>query len=553
MRSALPTHLPPHRAGLVRALTVVLAGTLAMPLGPLQAQPVSEPSALPSLGDVDGMSVAEERRLGDRIARDIYRDPDYLDDPLLGDYLQRLWQPLLTAARARGEITPELAERMAWELMISRDRRVNAFALPGGYFGVHLGLIAVTDTSAELASVLAHELSHVSQRHIARMLTRQDKAAPWIIGAMILGALAARSNVDVANAAIAGSQAVAAQTQLNFSRDMEREADRVGFLVLTGAGFEGEGFVSMFEKLQQASRLNDDGSFPYLRSHPLSSERMADMKARLPMGGLAAAAGPRAPVAAASASPAAGAGLNLELPRAGPVAALTLPPATLHPLMAARARVLAENGPDRLRAWLASGQADQARPGERYAAAWAAHRLGQSALAVRLAQRLRDEVAPEVAWVADALWMEVVLAPSHQRTPAQLAELARLRDQALAAGDRGRLLLGAQAAMATAAPRPAASRLQTWVVNHPRDAMAWQTLSAVYRTQGQTLRAVRAEAEAHVAMRDYSGALERLRAAQGLPAAQRSADPVELAVVDARAREVQALLRQAEQAERDGL
>jgi beta-barrel assembly-enhancing protease len=553
MWTALPPLLLPRRARRIRVPAVLLAALLAMPLGPLRAQHTSEPSQLPSLGDVDGMSVAEERRLGDRIARDIYRDPDYLDDPLLGDYLQRLWQPLLTAARARGEITPELAERMAWELMISRDRRVNAFALPGGYFGVHLGLIAVTDTSAELASVLAHELSHVSQRHIARMLTRQDRAAPWIIGAMILGALAARNNVDVANAAIAGSQAVAAQTQLNFSRDMEREADRVGFSVLTGAGFEGEGFVSMFEKLQQASRLNDDGSFPYLRSHPLSSERMADMKARLPMGGLGAASAPRVTAAPGQTVPGPGPGLNLVLPRDGFNPAMALPPAALHPLMAARARVLAENGPDRLRAWLASGQAEQARPGDRYAAAWAAHRLGQPALAVQLAQRLREEVPPEVAWVADALWMEVVLAPSHQRTPPQLAELARLRDQALAAGDRGRLLLGAQAAMATSTPRPAASRLQTWVVNHPRDALAWQTLSAVYRTQGQTLRAVRAEAEAHVAMRDYSGALERLRAAQAIPAAQRAADPVEMAVVDARTREVQALLRQAEQADRDGL
>jgi len=553
MRPSLPRLSLPRRARAARILTVLLATTLAAPLSPLQAQPVSGPSALPSLGDVDGMSVADERRLGDRIARGIYRDPDYLDDPLLGDYLQRLWQPLLTSARARGEISPELAERMAWELMISRDRRVNAFALPGGYFGVHLGLVAVTDTSAELASVLAHELSHVSQRHIARMLTRQDKVAPWIIGAMILGALAARNNVDVANAAIAGSQAVAVQSQLNFSREMEREADRVGFSVLTGAGFEGEGFVSMFDKLQQASRLNDDGSFPYLRSHPLTTERMADMKARLPMAGLGAPSSALAPVAPAQMAASPGGVLNLALPSQGASPPMVLPSPAMHPLMAARARVLAENGPDRLRAWLASGQSDQAPPGERYAAAWAAHRLGQSALAVVLAQRLREEVAPEVTWVADALWMEVVLAPGFQRTAAQQTELARLRDQTLGSGDRARLLLGAQAAVATGTPRPAASRLQTWVVTHPQDALAWHTLSAVYRSQDQTLRAVRAEAEAHVATRDYPGALERLRAAQALPAALRSADPVEMAVVDARLREVQVLLRQAEQAERDGL
>jgi predicted Zn-dependent protease len=102
-----------------------------------------------------------------------------------------------------------------------------------------------------------------------------------VIGAMILGALAASRNPAAANAVIAGSQAVAMQGQLNFSRDMEREADRVGFGVLTQAGYQPQGFVGMFEKLQQASRLNDYGAYPYLRSHPLTTERVADMQQRM--------------------------------------------------------------------------------------------------------------------------------------------------------------------------------------------------------------------------------------------------------------------------------
>ena len=300
------------------------------------------------------MSIAAERRLGDRIARDIYRDPDYLDDPVLGDYLSAIWQPLLGAARARGDVPPELSERLAWELMISRDRRVNAFALPGGYLGVNLGLLAVTERPEELAAVMAHELSHVSQRHIARLVSSQDRLAPWMLGAMILGALAARANTEVANAAIVGSQAVAMQTQLNFSRDMEREADRVGFGVLTGAGFEGQGFVDMFDRLQQASRLNDDGSFPYLRSHPLTSERIADMQARLPLSPSGPRVGPLAGASAVGASVSA-------LPAIGGLAwqpEASTPPVTTawHALMSARARVLAENSPDRWRAWLQHGQ-----------------------------------------------------------------------------------------------------------------------------------------------------------------------------------------------------
>ena len=262
------------------------------------------------------MSIADERRLGDSIARQLYQDPDYLDDPVLVDYLQAIWQPLLAAGRARGDVPPELSERLAWELLINRVKDVNAFALPGGYMGVNLGLIAVTETPEELASVLAHEMSHVSQRHIARMIARQNRDAPWLMGAMILGALAARNNVDVANAAIAGSQALAVQNQLNFSRDMEREADRVGFGVLTDAGFEGQGFVSMFDKLQQASRLNDDGAFPYLRSHPLTTERIADMHARLPLAAKASASGPVGPLRTAPVTPRLDTGVSQDLAHA---------------------------------------------------------------------------------------------------------------------------------------------------------------------------------------------------------------------------------------------
>lgn len=508
-------------------------------------------SALPSLGGGDGISIAAERRLGDRIARSIYQDPDYLDDPLLVDYLQSIWQPLLGSARARGDVPPELAERMAWELMISRERTVNAFALPGGYLGVNLGLLAVTERPEELASVLAHELSHVSQRHIARLISREERMAPWMMGAMILGALAAGSNAQVASAAIAGSTAVAAQSQLNFSRDMEREADRVGFGVLSGAGFDGQGFVSMFDKLQQASRLNDDGAFPYLRSHPLSSERIADMRARLPQGPVAINPSPvNLPVAPATG--AAAASLNLDLPgiRAGTSMAPAAPGrpgpgAALHSLMSARAKVLAENGPDRLRSWLQVGQGPGAAPGQRYAASMAASRLGQRDRALELAQQLRDTVKPDIRFVADALMLELLLSPSNGAAkPAQSALLAELRDRSLAGTSRAAVMLGAQAAIATGESQRAVSRLQSWVVLQPRDALAWQTLARAYQSQGQALRAVRAEAEARAAHLDYAGAVDRFRAAQSLPMAQRNADSMEMAIVDSRRRDVEVLLRE---------
>ena len=312
------------------ALTALATALLLQPLVPLQAQvnrlPRDTPN-LPHLGDGQTMSLSAERRIGDHMARAIFRDPDYLDDPVLGDYLASLWRPLIEAAQRRGELSPEMAERFAWRLMISRDNTVNAFAMPGGNLGVHLGLIAMTGSADELASVLAHELTHVSQRHIARNIDKQSQQAPLLLAGMLLGILAASAsnNADIGGAAIAGGQALAVQNQLNFSRDMEREADRVGFGVMRDAGFDGQGFVGMFERLQQSARLNDDGGFPYLRSHPLTTERMADMRARLPMHDHASHAGT---AHAASTSP---------------------HNAWVHALMSARARVLAEAGADRQR------------------------------------------------------------------------------------------------------------------------------------------------------------------------------------------------------------
>lgn len=493
------------------------------------ARPQSPVSSLPRMGEAGALDLAAERRLGDRIAQQIYRDPDYLDDPVLGDYLQAIWQPLLAAARQRGDVPPELAERFAWELMISRDRTINAFALPGAYFGVHLGLLANVDTPDELASVLAHELTHVAQRHIARLIARQDQQTPWMVGAMILGALAANAskNTDVLQAAVVGGQAVAAQTQLNFSRDMEREADRIGYGVLTEAGFDGQGFAGMFDKLQHASRLNDDGSFPYLRSHPLTTERMADMKARSAWA------------------------------RDG--AAVTVPVVSVqwHRLMAARARVLAETDVRRWQAWVQEATPAQVSDaGVLYAAALSASRLKQHNQGLALAQRLLaqpglDEPARRAA---SLLALEIWLSPGAGGTPstaqaasasipgrAWLNGLPALAAQALAGADRASVLLGAQAAIRQGQPAQASQRLQVWVAEHAADALAWQALAQAWSTQGQPLRAVRAEAESRMAQLDVDGAVDRLRSARELGAAKgeaAAADHLELSIIDARYRQL---------------
>ncbi len=482
---------------------------------------------LPTLGDGSDMTTSAERRLGDRIAREIYRDPDYIDDPVLAEYVQGIWQPLLASARARGDLSSELDERFSWEIMLGRDRSVNAFALPGGYFGLHLGLIAVVSSRDELASVMGHELSHVTQRHISRLMVKQGQQTPWMIGAMILGVLAASKSPDAGNALIIGGQAVAAQTQLNFSRDMEREADRVGFGVMTEAGFEAQGFVSMFDKLQQASRLNDNGAYPYLRSHPLTTERIADMRSRQPLGTMAPAAG----ITHAE-----------------------------HAMISARARVLSNPGADALHAIGAEAQgmrlatlAPALQAGVLYGAALAANRLRDFSSARERLARLTKTVQADAAAtrLTRLLALEVALAAGEDAQAAALLKASPVQVGSDLLELRPELFLRAQLVLHAGPAQEVsdvAQRLQVWVMSHPHDAQAWQLLSSASAAQGQTLRAIRADAEAHMARLDYPLALERFKAAQELSRQARSAaaaaDHIDASIIDSRRRQVESLIKE---------
>ncbi len=536
MRISIPVRAALHRTASVTLACVLAWPALGLPTAQAQAAPTS--LRLPQLGDGGEMSLTQERRLGDRIARSLYRDPDYLDDPALLAYVQSIWQPLLAAAQQRGDVSPELADRFAWELMLARDKSVNAFALPGGYLGVHLGLIATVTSADELASVLAHELSHVSQRHISRLMTQQSQQAPWMVAAMILGALAANAakNVDVASAAIVGGQAVAMQSQLNFSRDMEREADRVGFGVMTEAGFDSQGFVGMFDKLQQAARLNDDGSFPYLRSHPLTTERVADMRARLPD------------------SP----------PSATP---LDTHRTMLHALMAARAKVLAERQPERWRALLQTAEVaplplqDATTLGLRYAAVLAAAQLRDTAGAERQLRHLLNvlpgaaQASPTQPAERSVRWLALETMVMLQTPQMAGLQQARLVQEAWSQPDRTAWLLAARATLNTP-PAPSAlaqatEALQTWTTQHPRDAQAWQLLAQLYQTQQRPASAARAEAEARLAQWDPQGALDRLKAAQGM-ARREGTDHMELSILDARTRHAEQWVREQWQEEQQG-
>ncbi|HEX6267709.1 MAG TPA: M48 family metalloprotease, partial [Burkholderiales bacterium] len=154
---------------------------------------------------------------------------------------------------------------------------INAFALPGGFVGVHTGLLNAAETESQLASVLAHEIAHVSQRHIARMLGRQEQMQLPMLAALAAAILLGRSRPDLAVGAAAATQAGAVSAQLAYTREFERDADRVGLQALADAGFDARAMASFFEKMQRSQRVADDGTLPgYLRTHPVSTERIAD-------------------------------------------------------------------------------------------------------------------------------------------------------------------------------------------------------------------------------------------------------------------------------------
>jgi predicted Zn-dependent protease len=224
--------------------------------------------SLPDLGSVDSvLSPQMEKRLGEQIMREIRtQDPQYVDDPEISDYLAQL------GSRLTGS-------RQDFEFFAIRENTINAFALPGGYVGVHTGLIATAETESELASVLAHEVSHVTQRHIARMIAQQQQMQMPMMAALAAAILLGRSRPDLAVGAAVGAQAAGVQASLSYSRDFEREADRIGIQRLDEAGFDAHAMATFFERMQRANRISEDSTMPgYFRTHPVTSERIADVQ-----------------------------------------------------------------------------------------------------------------------------------------------------------------------------------------------------------------------------------------------------------------------------------
>jgi predicted Zn-dependent protease len=243
-------------------------------LGLLLLVPMALAEGLPDLGDYAQtiLPPQEERRIGEEIMREIRASGELVSDVEVADYLASLGYRL--AANSSDN-------RQAFTFFVIQDPTINAFALPGGFIGVHTGLIQSARSESELASVVAHEIGHVVQRHLARMVAQQQHDTIPSIAAMALAILMARANPELARAGMAAAQAGTVQRQLDYTREHEREADRVGLQILNDSGFDTSAMPTFFETLMKGTRFYDGSAPSFLRTHPLTTERIADVRNRV--------------------------------------------------------------------------------------------------------------------------------------------------------------------------------------------------------------------------------------------------------------------------------
>jgi len=220
------------------------------------------------------LSSNDEAQFGRAIMRDIQNSGKVVEDPLVTEYINEVGNRI-AAQTNDGDHD--------FTFFVIEDHRINAFALPGGFIGVHTGLLEATRSEDELAGVLAHEIAHVTQRHIARAIhasSRQSLLSTAImLGAMIAGAVG--GDTDVMQAGMAVAQGTAAQQQINFTRSNEHEADRVGISALADAGFDPYGMASFFDVMsRQNTRAPDERAPEFLMTHPVTSSRIAEARDR---------------------------------------------------------------------------------------------------------------------------------------------------------------------------------------------------------------------------------------------------------------------------------
>lgn len=264
---ALPQE-PGWAGAIIRSMKKLLLPLL------LSLLPHAHADGLPDLGDISQVIISpqQEKMMGEQTMLQIRASGAYLEDAEVSDYLNTLGHRLTSNSSEPAQ---------AFEFFALDDPNINAFALPGGFIGVNSGLILTAQSESELASVLSHEIAHVTQRHLARMISGQQYDSLAAMAAVAVAILAARNNPQAATAAVVGVQGSAMQRRLNFTRTHEEEADRIGLSILDKSGFDVRAMPAFFERMQRATRLLEGDSPSYLRTHPLTLERIADVGNRV--------------------------------------------------------------------------------------------------------------------------------------------------------------------------------------------------------------------------------------------------------------------------------
>tara|TARA_B100000787_G_scaffold168584_1_gene157625 strand:+ start:505 stop:1935 length:1431 start_codon:yes stop_codon:yes gene_type:complete len=229
---------------------------------------------LPDLGDYSETIIGaqEERVIGSQILQQVHQSKSVINDVEIEDYLYSLTNKLVRSSNYSGS---------KLTFFIVNDRSINAFAMLGGVVGIHTGLILSSNSESELASVISHEIAHVTQRHLARLIGKLQKDSFKSYLGIGLALLLARSNPDLARGALTASQALGVQTVLDFTRENEKEADRVGLVILNKAGFDVRGSIDFFKTLHKGNRYSSGAAPSFLRTHPITSERISDIENRL--------------------------------------------------------------------------------------------------------------------------------------------------------------------------------------------------------------------------------------------------------------------------------
>lgn len=478
-----------------RLLATALAALMCV--GPAFAQTDLH---LPDLGDPSqaALSPAMEAKIGTEAFREFRAEPNYVHDAEVREYLDTIGNRLVSVTTLRGQ---------PFHFFALRDDTINAFSMPGGLVGVHTGLILTTQTESELASVLAHEIGHVEQHHIARMLSNQTLTAATVIASLLIAVLASGSHSQGTEAALATGQAMAINQQLSYSRDFEREADRIGFQTLQAAGFDVQAMPAFFERMQKANQLNEFNAVGYLSTHPLTGERIADMEGRAQ----------HAPYKQVVDS------IEYSLVRAKLDADIGAP-------QDAMARVMARTN---------------SRPQDLLARAYEQTRIN-------LRLRKFDAAAESLKQVQslhlhssmiDHLAADVATASGKPAEAAQICHDAEARYPAV----RALVLCEAEAWLTAKQPQKTLDAVEPIIAQDRLDDRFFTLQAKAYAALGKTTEQQRAQAEVYVLMGNTAAAVEQLRLAQ----LGGGGDRIEQAAIDARLRELRAKLKD-EQAERKG-